>query len=205
MLCCYGIIIENVLPPNNNPNVPEEEPILDQALAALVRFTPQWIGGQIPNNNSGWLEEDLDEDEEEYPEEEPEEEEIKDEDMIANVDDVPIPHDIQFGCNFYIGEISAMRDLLTGNSEVNAHGPMCCDLKSVHRGVMKLSKQMHDRIMPPKRRSQTNPQPTLTQEAVDQLVRDRIEAATRDERERVRMEATRAGGPVGGPAAAPMA
>nr|GEU35410.1 putative reverse transcriptase domain-containing protein [Tanacetum cinerariifolium] len=32
--------------------------------------------------------------------------------------------------------------------------------------------------------SQTNPQPTLTQEAVDQLVRDGIEAAIRDERER---------------------
>nr|GFB12781.1 putative reverse transcriptase domain-containing protein [Tanacetum cinerariifolium] len=38
--------------------------------------------------------------------------------------------------------------------------------------------------MPPKRRSQTNPQPTLTQEDIDQLVRDRIEAAIRDERER---------------------
>nr|GFA95820.1 reverse transcriptase domain-containing protein [Tanacetum cinerariifolium] len=59
--------------------------------------------------------------------------------------------------------------------------------------------------MPPKRRSQTNPQPTLTQEAVDQLLRDGIEAAIRDERERVRMEATRAGGPARGPAGAPMA
>nr|GEZ50220.1 hypothetical protein [Tanacetum cinerariifolium] len=60
-------------------------------------------------------------------------------------------------------------------------------------------------IMPLKRRSQTNPQPTLTQEDVDQLVRDRIEAAIRDERERVRREATRAGGPAGGPVTAPMA
>nr|GEW33741.1 hypothetical protein [Tanacetum cinerariifolium] len=59
--------------------------------------------------------------------------------------------------------------------------------------------------MPPKRRSQTNPQPNLTQEAVDQLVRDGIEACIRDERGRVRMEATRAGGPTRGPAAAPMA
>nr|GEY84936.1 putative reverse transcriptase domain-containing protein [Tanacetum cinerariifolium] len=59
--------------------------------------------------------------------------------------------------------------------------------------------------MPPKRRSQTNPQPTLTQEAIDQLVRDGIKAAIRDERERVRMEATRARGPARGPAAAPMA
>nr|GEV52136.1 hypothetical protein [Tanacetum cinerariifolium] len=38
--------------------------------------------------------------------------------------------------------------------------------------------------MPPKRRSQTNPQPTLTQESVDQLVRDGIKADTRAERER---------------------
>nr|GEX69911.1 hypothetical protein [Tanacetum cinerariifolium] len=60
-------------------------------------------------------------------------------------------------------------------------------------------------IIPPKRRSQTNPQPTLTQEAADQLVRDGIEAAIRAERERVTMEETRAGGPAGGPAAAPVA
>ncbi|GJV23812.1 putative zinc finger, CCHC-type, retrotransposon gag domain protein [Tanacetum coccineum] len=51
--------------------------------------------------------------------------------------------------------------------------------------------------MPPKRKSQTNPQPPLTQEAVNQLVRDGIEAAIRAERERVREEATRAGGAVG--------
>nr|GEW27364.1 hypothetical protein [Tanacetum cinerariifolium] len=59
--------------------------------------------------------------------------------------------------------------------------------------------------MPPKRRSLTNPQPTLTQETVDQLVRDGIEAAIRDEQERVRMEATRAREPARGPVTAPMA
>nr|GEX39361.1 putative reverse transcriptase domain-containing protein [Tanacetum cinerariifolium] len=53
--------------------------------------------------------------------------------------------------------------------------------------------------MPPKRRSQTNPQLTLTQEDVDQLVQDGIATAIRDERERVRREATRAEGPVRGP------
>nr|GEX15151.1 hypothetical protein [Tanacetum cinerariifolium] len=65
--------------------------------------------------------------------------------QIANVDDVPIPPVIQFGGNFYIGESSGMRDLLAGNTEVCALGPMCCDLKSVHKGVKRLSKQMHDR------------------------------------------------------------
>nr|GEX98749.1 hypothetical protein [Tanacetum cinerariifolium] len=86
--------------------------------------------------------------------------------QIADADDVPIPPVIQFGSNFHVGESSATRDLLAGNSEVYAPVPMCCDLKSVHRGVMKLSKQMHDRV---------------------------------------RMEATRAGGPAKGPVAAPMA
>nr|GEU41116.1 putative reverse transcriptase domain-containing protein [Tanacetum cinerariifolium] len=79
--------MENVPPPNNNPNVPEEEPILDQALASLVGFAPQWIGGKIPHNNNGWLENDPDEDEEEDLEEEPKEEEIKDEDMVNNEED----------------------------------------------------------------------------------------------------------------------
>nr|GEW80465.1 reverse transcriptase domain-containing protein [Tanacetum cinerariifolium] len=265
--------MENVPPPDNNPNALEEEPILDQAPAALIGFVPQWIGGQILDNNNGWLEED--------PEEEPEEE---DEDMandeeddaeIADADNVPIPPVIQFGSNFHIGESSATRDLLAGNSEVYAPSPMCYDLKSVHRGVKRLSKQMYDKYktekkmanklrqdelrmngqefditaldlaeepsiyiapMPraddpyvmvrdaamdtrgdedvdtdapwdtqpselrgssrdsqfilrmnhaSKKRSQTNPQPTLTQEDVDQLVRDGIEVAIRDERERM--------------------
>nr|GEY88421.1 hypothetical protein [Tanacetum cinerariifolium] len=59
--------------------------------------------------------------------------------------------------------------------------------------------------MPPIRRSQTNPQQTLTQEAVNQLVREGIEAAIRSERERVREEVIRAGGPARGPAAKPVA
>nr|GEU33041.1 putative reverse transcriptase domain-containing protein [Tanacetum cinerariifolium] len=50
--------------------------------------------------------------------------------------------------------------------------------------------------MPPKRRSQINPLPPLTQKAVNQLVPDGIEAAIRAEQERVREEATRAGGAV---------
>nr|GEX66029.1 retrotransposable element Tf2 [Tanacetum cinerariifolium] len=71
--------MENVPPPNNNLNVPEEEPILDQAPTTLVGFAPQWICGQIPDNNNGWLEED--------PEEETKEEEIEDEDMVNDEED----------------------------------------------------------------------------------------------------------------------
>nr|GFB95942.1 hypothetical protein [Tanacetum cinerariifolium] len=59
--------------------------------------------------------------------------------------------------------------------------------------------------MPPKRRTRTNPQLTLTQEDVDQLVQDGIAAAIRDECKRVRRESTRAEGPVRGPVTAPIA
>nr|GEZ42531.1 hypothetical protein [Tanacetum cinerariifolium] len=44
--------MENVPPPNDNPNAPEEEPFMDPAPAAFVGFAPQWIGEQIPNNNN---------------------------------------------------------------------------------------------------------------------------------------------------------
>nr|GEY24638.1 putative reverse transcriptase domain-containing protein [Tanacetum cinerariifolium] len=64
---------------------------------------------------------------------------------------------------------------------------------------------LHDQTMPPTRRSRTNHQPPLTQQAVNQLVREGIEAAIRAEREIVREEASGARGLAGGPAAAPVA
>nr|GEY31153.1 putative reverse transcriptase domain-containing protein [Tanacetum cinerariifolium] len=71
---------------------------------------------------------------------------------IADADNVPIPPVIQFGSNFHVGESSATRDLLAGNSEVYAPSPMCCDLKSVHMGVKrpwaKVKQMMTDEICP---------------------------------------------------------
>ncbi|GJT79495.1 hypothetical protein Tco_1053837 [Tanacetum coccineum] len=58
LLHLYSIIMANLPPLNNSPNVPENE----QAPAAPAGFDPQWIGGHNPNNNNGWIEED-DEDE----------------------------------------------------------------------------------------------------------------------------------------------
>nr|GEV16559.1 putative reverse transcriptase domain-containing protein [Tanacetum cinerariifolium] len=49
------IIMANVPPPNNDPNVPEDE----QAPVAPDGFSPQWIGGQNLNNNNGWIEWDV--------------------------------------------------------------------------------------------------------------------------------------------------
>nr|GEW40306.1 hypothetical protein [Tanacetum cinerariifolium] len=111
----------------------------------LVGFTPQWIGGKILNNNNGWLEDDLDEDKEE----DPEEDKIEDEDMVNDEkDDAEVinpyeeagPHNRPPPTSDKETD-SAMKDLLIGNSEVYAPGLMCYDLKSVHRGVMKLIKE----------------------------------------------------------------
>nr|GEW29433.1 reverse transcriptase domain-containing protein [Tanacetum cinerariifolium] len=352
--------MENLPPPNDNLNAPEEEPFMDQAHAAFVGFAPQWIGEQIPNNKNGWLEEEPEEEEKEDEDMEDDEEDdaevinpyeeadphnrpppTSDEEteyappvvQVVDVDNIPIPPVIQFG-NLHVGESSVSRDLLEGNSEVCVPGLMPCDLRSVHRGVKRLSKQMHDiyktdkrmekilrqeelrrngqafditaldsavranrsesskmmrlitdlsrefselksqnhraeelsrweawvrgritnslqfqeepsiyiapvpraddpyvmvrdaargiqededvdivplrdtqppETMPPKRRSQTNPQLTLTQEDVDQLVQDGIAAAIRDKRERVRREATKAEGPARDPVTSPIA
>nr|GEW27433.1 hypothetical protein [Tanacetum cinerariifolium] len=117
--------MENVPPPNDNLNAPEEEPIMDQAPIAFDGFAPQWIGEQILNNNNSWLEEE--------PEEEEEENEVMEDD---EEDDA---------------ESSALRDLLEGNGKVCAPSPMPCDLRSVHRGVKRLSNQMHDRYKMEKR------------------------------------------------------
>ncbi|GJU90952.1 putative reverse transcriptase domain-containing protein [Tanacetum coccineum] len=145
----------------------------------------------IPNqalaDNNDWVEEDPEEeeDDEEDPEEDPEEnpEEAEDEEMEVdeeeNHSEVSEPDEpptpVYQQLNIWRKFYHSA--LLDGNSE----------------------------IMPPKRRYQTNPQPTLTQEDADQLVREGIEAALRAERERVRLEATRARGPAGVPAAAPVA
>nr|GFC32205.1 hypothetical protein [Tanacetum cinerariifolium] len=70
--------------------------------------------------------------------------------QIADVDNIPVPPVIQFG-NFHVEESSASRDLFEGNDEVWVPGPIPCDLRSVHRGVKRLSNQMHDRYKTEKR------------------------------------------------------
>nr|GEZ30551.1 hypothetical protein [Tanacetum cinerariifolium] len=173
--------MENLPPPNDNLNAPEEEPFMDQAPATFVGFAPQWIGEQIPNNNNGWLEEEPEEEEEQEQEEDEAVEDDEEDDaevinpyeeadphnrppptsdeetesappvvQIVDVDNIPIPPVIQFG-NFHVGESSALRDLLEGNSEVCVPGSMPYDLRSMHKGVKRLSKQMHDRYKRDKR------------------------------------------------------
>ncbi|GKD37219.1 hypothetical protein Tco_1257426 [Tanacetum coccineum] len=101
--------MENLPPPNNDPNVPEdehahasehapiapnpvpiqpndyldddkeEEPISEQAHAAPAGFAPQWISWQDPNNNNGWLDKDDDDEPEEDEADEDNNEELEEE------------------------------------------------------------------------------------------------------------------------------
>nr|GEW30693.1 hypothetical protein [Tanacetum cinerariifolium] len=48
--------MENLPPPNDNQNAPEEEPFMDQAPAAFDGFAPHWFGEQFLNINNGWIE-----------------------------------------------------------------------------------------------------------------------------------------------------
>nr|GEV27361.1 putative reverse transcriptase domain-containing protein [Tanacetum cinerariifolium] len=111
--------MENVPPPNNNPNAPEEEPIMDQAPAALVGFAPQWIGEQILDNNNGWLEEEPEEEEENKAMVNDKEDDAK---VIKPYEEAD-PHN---------------RPPPTSDEETE-FAP-----HSVHREVKRLSKQMHD-------------------------------------------------------------
>nr|GEX33631.1 putative reverse transcriptase domain-containing protein [Tanacetum cinerariifolium] len=168
------IIMENVPPPNDNPNAPEEEPFMDQAPAAFLGFAPQWIGEQILNNNNGWLEEEPKEEEEEEEEENEAMEDVEEDDAeVINLYEEADPHNrppptsdeetefappvVQIADgdnipippviqfgNFHVGESSASRDLLGGNDKVCVPGLMPCDLRTVHKERKDLSREFSE-------------------------------------------------------------
>nr|GEX78164.1 hypothetical protein [Tanacetum cinerariifolium] len=94
----FLIIMANV--PSNDPNVdaftivpapvnPNHAPAQPEGLGN--GFVPYWIGGNIPNNQNGWIEEDVEKEEEDLEEEEEdpkEEEEDPYEDLEKDDDDV---------------------------------------------------------------------------------------------------------------------
>nr|GFA36267.1 hypothetical protein [Tanacetum cinerariifolium] len=53
------IIMENLPPPNDNQNTPEEEPFMDQAPVDIDGFAPHWFGEHFLNINNGWIEWDV--------------------------------------------------------------------------------------------------------------------------------------------------
>ncbi|GKA33389.1 hypothetical protein Tco_0719818 [Tanacetum coccineum] len=139
--------MENLPPQNDDQNIPEEEPIPGQAPTAPVGFGQPWVGGQIPNNNNGLLEEDPEEDpeEEEDDEEDPEEdpEEGDDEEEEMEVDDEEDPEEDPEEGNDEEEEMKV--DDEENNSEVFPPGPRPSDLRAIHSRITKLEKQMFKR------------------------------------------------------------
>ncbi|GKF00372.1 hypothetical protein Tco_0023722 [Tanacetum coccineum] len=113
--------MENLPPQNDDQNIPEEEPIPSQALVAPVRFGQLWVGGQIPNNNNGWLEED--------PEEDPKEGDDEEEEM--EVDDEEDPEEDPEEGDDEEEEMEV--DDEENSSEVFPPCPMPSDLRSIHK------------------------------------------------------------------------
>nr|GEZ52704.1 putative reverse transcriptase domain-containing protein [Tanacetum cinerariifolium] len=138
--------------------------------------------------------------------------------VIPDADGQPIPHIASFGQNFHFGESSSTANLLTGNSKIVPTGPMCPNLGTAWKrqvrnvmsnlsGLKKLVKDLSDRfdeyegsnvfedkralekeIMPPRKSIRGNPPPPLTQDTVNRMIQESVEAAIRAERERERVQ-----------------
>nr|GEV64104.1 hypothetical protein [Tanacetum cinerariifolium] len=145
--------------------------------------------------------------------------------VIPDADGQPIPPIALFGQNFHFGKSSSTKNLLTGNSKIVLTGPMCPSLGTAWKRLGKMEKLMSERIetegrMKKKFKEQDrhlvalgceniemdrtgekflkirgNPPPPLTQDTVNQMIQESVEATIRAERERVQNEANRAGGP----------
>nr|GEY13519.1 hypothetical protein [Tanacetum cinerariifolium] len=133
--------------------------------------------------------------------------------VIPDADGQPIPPIASFSQNFHFGESSSTANLLTGNSKIVPTGPMCPNLGMAWKRLGKMEKLMSERIdiegrmkkkvkeqdhhltMPPRKSTRGNPPPPLTQDTVNLMIQESVEATIRAERKRVQNEANRAEGP----------
>ncbi|GJX60744.1 hypothetical protein Tco_0292134, partial [Tanacetum coccineum] len=161
------------------PANPEHAPA--QPVGLGNGFAPHWIGSNIPNNQNGWIEEEDPEEEEEDPKEEEEDpkedpkedpEEDPEEDLEEDLEEEPEEGDDE--------EEEMEVDDEENNSEV-------IDPVEPLPPV--------SQTMPHKRSLRGNPPPPLIQDTVNRMIQESVEATIRTERERVRNEANRAGGP----------
>nr|GEV80898.1 putative reverse transcriptase domain-containing protein [Tanacetum cinerariifolium] len=129
--------------------------------------------------------------------------------VILDVDGQLVPPIASFGKNFHFGKSSSTANLLTGNSKIVSTGPMCPNLGTAWKRFRKREKLMSERIdtkwrMKKKFKEQDrhfvglgcdniemdrtstrgNPPPPLTQDTVNRMIQESVEAAIRAERER---------------------
>nr|GEX60476.1 hypothetical protein [Tanacetum cinerariifolium] len=139
--------------------------------------------------------------------------------IIPDADGLHILLIASFGQNVHFGESSSTANLLTGNSKIVPTGPICPNLGTAWKrdaaiaaaavatsdddDTAPLNSQPYEprgsprdtQTMPPRKSTRGNPPPPLTQDTVNRMLQESIEAAIRAERERVQNEANRAEGP----------
>nr|GEW95004.1 hypothetical protein [Tanacetum cinerariifolium] len=180
-------------------------------------FAPHWIGDDIPNNQNGWIEEDTKE-EKEDPKEELEDDdndmEMDDEAevidpymddglnnspplnskheetpptslVIPDADGQPIPPIASFE------RIDTEGRVKKKFKEQDRHFVgLGCDNIEVDKAVRNVMSDLSrlKKTMPPKKSTRGNPPPSLTQDTVNRMIQESVEAAIWAERERVQIE-----------------
>ncbi|GJZ24989.1 hypothetical protein Tco_0562448 [Tanacetum coccineum] len=150
-----------IVPAHANPEHAPAQPV------GLGNGFHPWVGGNIPNNQNGWMEEDPEENDDDW--EVDDEAEViepytgddlnnppslisEDEEthptspVIPDADGQPIPPIASFGQNFHFGESLSTANLLTENSKFDPTGPMCPNLGTVWRKMREMKKFMMERI-----------------------------------------------------------
>nr|GEY18742.1 putative reverse transcriptase domain-containing protein [Tanacetum cinerariifolium] len=146
----------------------DDEPVNPEPTHVIHHRAPASPEGYINDDDMEDDEEDPDEDPKEEPIKQDDDEEVE-EDRVVDVDDkddeeIEVDEEDEddgmadnedeaevinayeeFGHNFHVGEGLSARALLAGNIEVNAPGPIACNLESVCRVAARLDKQMLDR------------------------------------------------------------
>nr|GEU30602.1 hypothetical protein [Tanacetum cinerariifolium] len=149
----------NLPPPEHAADFPDDEPVNSKPAPIIPHHAPAQPEGYVSEDN-------MEDDEEEDPNKEPKKEPIEQDDdekveedgedddddgVNDNEDEAEVINAYEeFGHKFHVRESSSVGTLLAGNGKVNPLGPTGCNLKSIHRVVTRLDKQMFDRIMPPK-------------------------------------------------------
>nr|GEW71838.1 hypothetical protein [Tanacetum cinerariifolium] len=137
--------MENPPPNDLNANLSEDEPVQPEHAHAMFGFAPVMLN--MPNNNNGWIKEEMEakeDDEEEIKVGDDEKmDDDKEEDGKDNVDDdvesefaprvtpvvdanlEPIPPIDQFGGNLHVGESSSTGALLAGRQMYDRYNTEC--------------------------------------------------------------------------------
>nr|GEY83993.1 putative reverse transcriptase domain-containing protein [Tanacetum cinerariifolium] len=104
--------------------------------------------------------------------------------VIPDADGQPIPPIASFGQNFHFVKSSSTANLLTGNSKIVPTSRF--DNIEMDRTVRNVMSDLSGlkKTMPPRKSTRGNPPPSLTQDTVNWMIQESVEASIRAKRER---------------------